>query len=1296
LSEQQGIDTYLHFIRRLIVQCQGRLIQGPSHPHVPHSGTSAHDPGAALTFRLLVHETQRLARDPFLADRLRDALDRGEGEVFRTFDVNRFVDRLGLRPTERLVLASALVKAGRKELAMQALAMVRADFEPAVLGLCQTPTFDGVDLPLAGVAKLMGNLLTDLPSEMPIIDAAQRQALILAVQSKYGSDAVVPVLTRILPALTLVPGASLVPTLAQMGPELTGHIEIVLSLFLRFGISDVTPPPESLVLDIVSALGRLAMEGTLMCDANVIIQALASLNPNISWPDLIRTLDLPEKRGVDTATLKLIIAILAACPRDAEPHAVHGLWGEWNNQLYQLKLLDTLLLLPPDTFSFINLPGRRIVTVDDVAVASPTIKSLAANVQGHSWNSLDLYDVLCLAAANPSVEVRSYVKDMLDKVIKLCPELVHLGLLQANAPSSALRSDYAQKLLGMFFARHQNHQLVFMRIWQLQPSYLFSAFREFYDDKNSNIARVLDIAQDLKILDSLLEMHPWTFALDLASLASRREYLNLEKWLQDSVDKHGLEFLDSVIQFLRTKMEAESERMHDPPTESSTISLTPAHVAIFLRLLKTHMDELTPEEQEYSLTTRTVCLQVYPRLMSFAPNSGDAGLNVITYPQDIENEVESIYRQMFDGTISLDAVLGLLQHRHGSMHQREIDLFACSLHFLFDEYRFFNTYPPAELEMTGRLFGSIIQLGFIDGVPLGIALRYVCEALARAENSPLFNFGYAAITQFENRLPEWPPVCQRLIRIPHLQEHWPDFVNTLRRAIAASDVVASAAARASEPFASIQPDPITEDIEHPPEDLSDKILFVINNLAPSNFDAKLSDMQQHFEDRYSRWLARYLVDQRVSTEPNNHALYLRFLDALDRRPLFRYILQETLVKSANLLNADSTLASSSERAVLKNIAVWLGTITLARDRPIRHNNLSFKDLLLEAADNSRLILAIPFVCKTLEPCAKSNVFKPPNPWLMAVLGVLAELYHFAELKLNLKFEIEVLCKSLDIMLDSIEPSMLFRERPTTNAATLMEEYADLPPLPSTSSVVPNYDISGGALIGAVDGGNGVLSRLGQGLGAPTSPGESQRAVDDHIESILAALGQSVRVPRDFYEASSHNPSLKRAVQVAVDRAVREIIVPVVERSVTIAGISTRELAAKDFATEPSEEKLKKAAQMMSQKLAGSLALVTCKDPLKANLSTHMRQALMEHGYNDVGDHMWRPSDDDANDVDVQNIPQQAVDMFVTENLEIACSAIEKAAMERAVMDVDETLAMSFENRRGHREVGDVLTCCLGI
>jgi CCR4-NOT transcription complex subunit 1 len=151
----------------------------------------------------------------------------------------------------------------------------------------------------------------------------------------------------------------------------------------------------------------------------------------MNWPSLLEALDQPDRHGVDTPTLKLVIAVLHNCPRDADPHAVAGLWAPWKNTLYQLRLLDALLSLPHDTFSFISLPGRRIVTVDDVSSASSTIKSLAANVQGHSWNSLDLYDVIVPAAGLPSPEIRLCVRDMLDKAVKISPELVHMGLLQA-------------------------------------------------------------------------------------------------------------------------------------------------------------------------------------------------------------------------------------------------------------------------------------------------------------------------------------------------------------------------------------------------------------------------------------------------------------------------------------------------------------------------------------------------------------------------------------------------------------------------------------------------------------------------------------------------------------------------------------------------------------------------------------------------------------------------------------------------------------------------------------------------
>ena len=187
----------MHFIRRLIVHSQARLVSTA----VP----SALDTSTSLTFRLLVQETQRLARDPFLADRFRDGLNRGEGDVFRHFDLVRFADRIGLRPLERLVLASSIVFAPtRKELVQQAATIIRVDFENAVLSLCQHPSFNHADLSPSQVAKLLSNLLVGPTLDSPTLDATQRQALIAAAQAKYGSDTVAPMVQQIFPRMRCV------------------------------------------------------------------------------------------------------------------------------------------------------------------------------------------------------------------------------------------------------------------------------------------------------------------------------------------------------------------------------------------------------------------------------------------------------------------------------------------------------------------------------------------------------------------------------------------------------------------------------------------------------------------------------------------------------------------------------------------------------------------------------------------------------------------------------------------------------------------------------------------------------------------------------------------------------------------------------------------------------------------------------------------------------------------------------------------------------------------------------------
>ena len=55
------------------------------------------------------------------------------------------------------------------------------------------------------------------------------------------------------------------------------------------------------------------------------------------------------------------------------------------------------------------------------------------------------------------------------------------------------------------------------------------------DTEHARLSRVLDVAQELKALSMLLQSNYFPFVIDLAVLASRREYLNLDKWLADQM-----------------------------------------------------------------------------------------------------------------------------------------------------------------------------------------------------------------------------------------------------------------------------------------------------------------------------------------------------------------------------------------------------------------------------------------------------------------------------------------------------------------------------------------------------------------------------------------------------------------------------------------------------------------------------------------------------------------------------------------------------------------------------------------
>lgn len=80
---------------------------------------------------------------------------------------------------------------------------------------------------------------------------------------------------------------------------------------------------------------------------------------------------------------------------------------------------------------------------------------------------------------------------------------------------------------------------------------------------------------------------------------------------------------------------------------------------------------------------------------------------------------------------------------------------------------------------------------------------------------------------------------------------------------------------------------------------------------------------------------------------------------------------------------------------------------------------------------------------------------------------------------------------------------------------------------------------------------------------------------------------------------------------AVEESIEEILKPVVDRSVTIALITTKELVLKDFAFDGDANRISEASEHIIQSLAGSLALVTCREPLRIQMNHNLRDALKE-------------------------------------------------------------------------------------
>lgn len=986
-----------------------------------------------------------------------------------------------------------------------------------------------------------------------------------------------------------------------------------------------------------------------------------SIEKSFAWSKVVQEFD---RKGLSIDAeqfLALFNALLPVAQQDSR-FDIQMLWGgRWQHPATQLSFVLAFLTFTSAELDATTIPGlRQAYNPLDYSDASEQIVQYIEDARKDTVISIDaisaLFELVDHADEPPTSEALTGVTTVIEekKAFFLC------ATTGIPKPWSNNQQGVMTKLLINFLTKQSlEYSYVLHSLWAQDRSWVAGKLVEIHADDPLKLSLILDIAQEQEWFDDLSTLMN-ALGIDLMALAHRRGSFDIEQWAEDKLSRSAGEFTHAISRFLIIKAQDEMRTVRRDQPGPKTVSLATKTVYALLDVLE---QQSTGSPDELVILERQ-CIQAFPRLINYGEGFDDIidanGAESNSLPEDSDAEMQDMYKQMYNDRMNFRDVIRLLQACKTSQEPGKQDLFACMVHGLFDEFVCFSEYPDGPLRMTARLFGGIVKCGLLSGLALRVALGMVLEAIRNyPSDASMYKFGVEALVVFHDRLSEWPLYCQLLAEVDSLEETpeiWNKIVETVNSdggpandhadtngvngltdglGMSNGDFDDFLYPDSNVPFRSINVDPPkdTDLFEEPDEDTQEKVTFFFNNVSEQTLSSKFRDLQRALKEEHFVWFASFLVEQRAKLEPNLQQLYLEMLKLLGKKSLWNEVLHETYVSVQRMLNAESTMNSAAERKNLKSLGTWLGSLTIARDKPIKHKHISFVDLLLEGFETERLLIVIPFVCSVLTQVTKSTVFRPPNPWTVEIVRLLLEIYNDGDIKLNQKFEIEVLCNDLSIDHKTYDPSTCLRDRPTRT-----EE--------QSSAMLPN-DIEGFEEL-AIGGSNRPRN-------ARFSPTVIAATLPD-FEPLLVFPPSSGSL--------TNQARLRQVVNGAVRRAIVEIIAPVVERSVTIATIATQNLVRKDFARETDEERIRKSARQMVKQLAGSLALVTCKEPLRMSMSNFIRMALQE--------------------IHDQAFAEGAILMCVNDNLDTACSIVEKQAEERSIPEVESQVEEELLRRQQFR------------
>ena len=91
--------------------------------------------------------------------------------------------------------------------------------------------------------------------------------------------------------------------------------------------------------------------------------------------------------------------------------------------------------------------------------------------------------------------------------------------------------------------------------------------------------------------------------------------------------------------------------------------------------------------------------------------------------------------------------------------------------------------------------------------------------------------------------------------------------------------------------------------------------------------------------------------------------------------------EEEFLKVTNVAQG----ASSMIKSYLSSLGTFIGSLTIAKNEPIRGQYIDLKQILIEGFQTKNRRLVVAFVSRILKEAQHSRVFTPRNPWVNTLL-----------------------------------------------------------------------------------------------------------------------------------------------------------------------------------------------------------------------------------------------------------------------------------------------------------------------